>query len=202
MIKQQGSVLLISLGVLVVLTLMSFGLSNSILLQERLTADTRSDSLALEVVESALIDAEEFLLGIEVDAFTAAGNEGLYKGDKNCAALGSECYALSELPSVDLFSTELWTDNNSRVATTAIPCPHGDVCPLPDEYKKGRFKAIYLGKISSGESIRVITSQLQDANDTYLSDDMALFKIIATGTSANEDNRRVLISYFVAPVLE
>lgn len=197
--RQSGSVLLISLGLLVILTLMTFGISNSIVMQERLTADSRSDSLALEVAESALIDAETFLAGIDMSNFTKAGNQGLYFGE--CAA-DDDCYALSDLPAEDMFLADAWQQVNSREASTDIPCSHGDLCPKNNAYERGRFKAVYLGEVSSGESIRVITSQMQDANDTFLSSDYKLFKIIASGTSLNADNRRVLVSYFVAPVQE
>lgn len=197
---QQGSVLLISLVVLVMLTLMVFGLNNSIILQERIVGDTRTDSLALEVAESALIDAEQFLAGVQLSSFTKEGNNGLYFGE--CEYEETDCYAMRTLPTENLFSASTWGSDNSREATTAIKCFVGESCPLTDEYEKGRFKAIYLGHVSSGDSIRVITSQLQDANDTFLSEEYKLFKIIATGTSADEGNRRVLVSYFVAPVLE
>lgn len=198
--RQQGSVLLISLGLLVVLTLMTFGISNSIIMQERLVADSRSDSLALEVAESALIDAESFLMGVEMSGFTKSGNQGLYWGE--CDYGDGECYALTDLPSDNLFEAEHWESSKSREASTVIPCSHGDLCPEANAYSKGRFKAIYLGEVSSGDSIRVITSQMQDANDTFLTTDFKLFKIIASGTSLNEENRRVVVSYFVAPVRE
>lgn len=212
--KQQGSVLLISLGLLVVLTLITFTVSNSVLLQEKMTSSNRDDALALQVAETALRDAERKASTHTKSEYTLAGALGLYDGRPktaagadNCVLNGTpKCY-LETMADDDLFNDDTWKNTNSQKATTNIACQYGDACPLqsPARYESGRYKLILLDddydiSISGSTKITVVDNQYQardeGANPTYW-----LFKVIAMGTGVDGKNRRVLVSHFAAPAL-
>lgn len=200
--QQQGSVLLISLALLLVLTLMTFTISNSVLLQEKMTTSNRDDALAMQVAESALRDAELLTNTFTMAEYTAAGNQGLYNG--MCDYSDSSCY-LNSLVEDDMFDDSYWTNANSRAADTDILCTHGAACPLqgPARYQIGRYKLILLDdnfdvSVSGADKATMIDNQYQSrdegANPIYF-----LYKVIATGQGIDGKNRRVLVSHFAAP---
>lgn len=200
--QQRGSVLLISLALLLVLTLMTFTISNSVLLQEKMATSNRDDALAMQIAESALRDAELLANTFSESEYTVAGNQGLYNG--MCDYSTTSCY-LNTLAEENMFTDTYWTTTNSREATTEIQCTHGDACPLqsPDRYLAGRYKLILLSNnfdvsVSGADKATMIDNQYQSrnegANPTYF-----LFKVIATGQGVDVNNRRVLVSHFAAP---
>jgi type IV pilus assembly protein PilX len=73
---QRGSVLLISLMILIVLTLLTFTAAKNVLLQEKMVASTRDSMLALEVAEAALLDAEARAFGM---TYSDDGSTGAYQ---------------------------------------------------------------------------------------------------------------------------
>lgn len=200
--QQQGSVLLISLGLLVVLTLMTFTISNSVLLQEKMTTSNRDDALAMQIAESALRDAELLANTFAEAEYTLQGNQGLYLG--MCDYADADCY-LNSLAEGDMFDDAYWDNTKSRAATTEIACSHGTACPLknPDRYQAGRYKLILLDNnfdvsISGADKATMIDNQYQSrdegANPIYY-----LYKVIATGQGIDDKNRRVVVSHFAAP---
>lgn len=202
MIRQQGSVLLISLGLLIILTLMTFTISNKVLLQERMTTGHRDDALALQIAETALRDAERSIITRTKTDYTMAGSQGLYNG--MCGISDPDCYILN-VADIDLFADSSWAAANSREATTEIPCAFEDACPLrnPDRYLAGRYKLILLDdnfdlSVSGANKTIMIDNQYQSrdegANPIYF-----LYKVIATGQGVDNKNRRVVVSYFAAP---
>lgn len=211
--QQQGSVLLISLGLLVVLTLMTFAVSNSVLLQEKMASANRDDALALQVAETALRDAEREALLHGKAAYTLAGTGGLYdgrpkndSGADNCKVNSTpKCY-IQTMAGDSLFDDDAWKAGNSIAATTVIACEHGDACPIQSpiaSYQSGRFKLILLDtdfdpSISGSTKITIVDNQYQ-ARDEGANAVYWLFKVIATGTGVDENNRRVLVSHFAAP---
>lgn len=208
--QQRGSVLLISLMLLIILTLMTFTLSNSVLLQQKMTTENKDDALALQVAEFALRDAEQSASAFAVAGyFTKQGSSGLYDGRNNppsdhssCDIEDDDCY-LKSLDGLDYFDSSNWVDSNSRVGTTKVPCPHGDACPVDGAYyQSGRYKMVLLGEVditlSGSNSIRVINNQNQNADD-IITTKYWLYRVIATGTGVGESSRRVIVSHFVAP---
>lgn len=200
--KQQGSVLLISLMLLVVLTLMTFTISNSVLLQNKMSGAVRDDNLALQVAESALRDGERLVNNTVPDDYTFTGNQGLYDGQ--CDIDETDCY-LNTFETLDFFAAGSWTDADSREATTPVKCPYGDACPQTDAFIPGRFKVVMLGEVdlsvSGADRISAITNQYQDQNEGA-APTFYLYRVIATGTGVDDDNRRVIVSHFAAPVDE
>ena len=199
--KQQGSVLLISLMLLVILTLMTFAISNSVLLQGKMTGSIRDDTLALQVAEFALSDAERFVNDSDLSHFTLSGDRGLYDGQ--CDTEDADC-VIKEFAGLDLFADSAWTDDNSRPATTPIACPFGNACPVNNNgFQPGRFKIILMGNIdltlSGAERISSVTNQYQDQGEGAVPE-YVLYRVIATGTGVDSANRRVIVSHFSAPV--
>lgn len=157
---QRGSVLLISLAILVVLTLMTFAISNSVLLQDKVVVNHRDAALSQQTAESALRDAEKLLTTQEYDVeeFTFSGEQGLYRGfcgvdsdnskykhlnewineDDEEEGIDHECLYnhvgsyLRTIANENPFTASYWSNAKSRQATTAVSCPFGDNCPCPD----------------------------------------------------------------------
>lgn len=204
--KQNGSVLLISLMILIVLTLMAFSLSNSIVLQQQMTSANRDDAIAFQVAEFALRDGEKQAQQFAIDgAYTIGGNQGLYDG-RNCPTDSTSpdynnC-ALKVFSDIDLFNVEdSWKNTNSRAAETEITCTYGDDCP--ETITPGRYKIVLLGQadcldaFGSGK-ISVITSANQTA-DEIGSSICWRYQVIAIGQGLNPENKRVLTSYLITP---
>lgn len=189
---QKGSVLLISLALLVVLTLTVFGVSSQVLNQQKLTVNYKDDVFALQVAEAAMKDAERKMEFIEAREFTESGNNGFYDGE--CVTATQSCQYIEDVLLEDLFELEAWGSGNSREANTEI-CINNTIC------KKGRYKAILLGDATGdSSSLVIITSQNQVAGGQGQGNHFKLFKIVATGTDTNDENRKVLISYYIAPI--
>lgn len=198
--KQDGSVLLISLMLLIVLTLMTFTISNSVLLQEKMTTSNRDDTLALQVAESALRDAEVLANTFAETEFTSTGNQGLYDGQ--CTWSDAGCY-LNTLSNENMFDDAYWTETNSRLAPTVIACTYGPACPVTDGYVPGRYKLILLDNdfditISGADQVTMLDNQYQ-GRDEGVNPRYYLFKVIAMGAGIDVGSRRVIVSHFAAP---
>lgn len=221
--QQRGSVLLISLALLVILTLMTFTVSNSVLLQEKMGAGDRDNILSLQVAEMALKDAEKWAMdnvATVFSSFQVQGNNGLYRGfcqigentkfaEHSISAVdcldNSQSY-LNTIAKADMFSDAYWSDTTSRAASTQIACPHAELCPVqnPPRYSVGRYQLILLDvsfqpdDISGSDRVIMLDNQYQ-ARDEGAGDYYFLYKVIATGTGLNGKGRRVLVSHFAAP---
>ncbi len=82
--NQQGAALITALIFLVILTLVAVSSVQNVNLQERMSSSVRQGYVALEVSESGLRDAEQYLKTnfTTLGAFTVQNNPGLYdKGD-------------------------------------------------------------------------------------------------------------------------
>lgn len=151
LIKQQGSVLLISLAILIILTLMTFAVSNSVLLQDKAVINHRDNTLAQQVAEAALKDAENLLRTQEygIEDFPFEGNTGLYRGyceviekvqyaaynaSPDCLETNQQSY-LHTIAMQDPFTKAYW--NNSRLAKTATHCSYGENCPCQGSSASG-----------------------------------------------------------------
>ncbi|NOX76096.1 MAG: pilus assembly protein PilX [Gammaproteobacteria bacterium] len=81
--QQRGSVLLISLIVLLVMTLLGLSSMRTTVLEEKMAGNMRDSELAFQSAEAALRDAEQFIETniISTAAFDADGNDGLYNNN-------------------------------------------------------------------------------------------------------------------------
>ncbi|MFZ5594350.1 MAG: pilus assembly PilX family protein [Pseudomonadota bacterium] len=104
--KQHGSVLIVSLMILLVLTLIGVTAMGVSTLEEKMAGNSRDQALAFQAAEAALRDAETVLNGI---ATTAAFN--------NTNGL----YATGQAP--DIFTNATWTGSASRTGTAVANVP-------------------------------------------------------------------------------
>ena len=83
--SQRGVVLITALIFLVVLTLVAVTTVQNVTLQEQMTSNVRQGSIALEIAENGLRDAEQFLLNLPNSGAFFVSGDGLY--DQNDAPL-------------------------------------------------------------------------------------------------------------------
>src|SRR5690606_37256851 len=74
--KQHGSVLIVALVFMLLLTIIGVGAMQSATLQERMAGNTRDVNMAFQSAEGAIRAAEDYLQGASVGPFD--GNSGLY----------------------------------------------------------------------------------------------------------------------------
>lgn len=96
---ERGSVLIVSLIFLLLLTIIGVGAMQSATLQERMAGSTKDSNTAFQAAEAALRSAEEYLSGATIGPFN--GSAGLYvqcTGGKT----GTEC------------TIPVWSDRSSK----------------------------------------------------------------------------------------
>ena len=187
--KQQGSILLLSLFILLGITLLTLSASKSTLMQQKVTSHTKDSLLALQVAEAALLEAQSIAT---LQEYTVnGGSAGFYDGECNVSDTG--CYLASI---TDPFADGFW--GNSTLANNSIQCGNGDnSCNI-----KGRFIIIRLGKVAiaggSSNDVTITTNQYQNPDDAN-NGTAYRYKIIAKGSGINvgvgDGVERVLIAY-------
>lgn len=104
--KQSGSVLIVSLIIVIALTLLVLSSTQSTLIQEKMTSSMMDMNISLEVTESGVTDAEATIDSlVDLSGFSNAGNDGRYSEGNG---------------PVDLFDETIWTDALTLDATTSI----------------------------------------------------------------------------------
>lgn len=189
--KQEGMVLLASLMLLVVMTLLTFATSRSVLLQEKMTSATRDNILTMEAAEAAIREAESLAANPQTVFTTNGGTGGVYDGD--CDTSESDCFINVVSQYADgLFDDAFW--NRSTTATVGVSC--GDNCTLT-----GQFVVVRLGEIdmtlASEDEIIVITNHYQDQNEST-SGKVYKYKVIVRAQGQNPNHEKVIVSYFAA----
>lgn len=201
-VQQQGSVLVISMMILIAVTLVTFTSSRSALLQENLTANHRDDVVALQVAMAGMEDAKELLSAlppVDNSAFPfkdqGKNAQGMYDG-RNCTFNDAYCYmnALN-----DLFDENYWSNANAYTEdATGIPCNNGvSNCRL-----KGKYAIVFLGNadelfIGGGAKPTLVTTDYanpkpQGGKGSFI----GLFKVISYGAGLNPNNVKVISNYF------
>lgn len=104
---QRGSVLIVSLLMLLVLTIIGITAMSTSTLEEKMAGNSRDQNLAFQATEAALRDAEAYVEGIAaVTAFNGTG--GLYH--------------ITNAPAPDIYSNATWTGSASIVYRgSAVP---------------------------------------------------------------------------------
>jgi type IV pilus assembly protein PilX len=102
---QKGSVLIVSMLILLVLTLIGVTAMGTSSLEEKMSGNSRDQDVAFQAAETGLRDAETFLEGI-----VATG--GLFNNTGGLYALGAN-------PDITLANT--WSSTNSRAYTGTLP---------------------------------------------------------------------------------
>ena len=168
--KQSGSVLIISLIILLMLTLLSVNTARTTLLQEKMTFAVNDANLALRAAELAVMDAENFLDGIGgTSIFVSAGANGLYSTDS---------------APVDLALSSSWVSSSTAEAITS-----------PDTtVTAARYFIEHLGNSTDDSSAGKInmTNYGQSSGGGTLN----FFRITARGTGKSSISQRIIISHY------
>lgn len=82
MTSQRGSVLIVSLGILAVLTLIGLSGANTTTLEERMAGNFRDQRVAFESAEAVLVDAERWVEQNDLSPITGPGT----------ACVGADCF--------------------------------------------------------------------------------------------------------------
>jgi Tfp pilus assembly protein PilX len=195
--RQTGSILLISLMLLIVLTILTFTVTQTALLQEKMTGNDQDVVLAFQVAEAAISEAENQIRGMNLDEFNTnfsktgdgtTGVAGMYEGSA-CDGTDAACY-INILQ--DPFDDATWVNS---IKTSTVSCGTGVVgCLL-----EGQYVIVRMGELSVGATpvleLIAITNQYQDQAQDAVADAIR-YKIMAMGVGNNPQNRRVIVSYF------
>ncbi len=189
--KQSGSVLLISLTILVILTLVTFSSSRNVLLQQKMAISLNDSTAVTEAAELAMIEAESVAMGgtygIPGDTTITGGVNGFFRGD-NCDVSIANCYVNTEL---DFFNPNTWS-SKSATATQSYTMADGSTIT-------GQYKVIYLGlrsiALNQNNNFRVIDAGYQSQSEQSFGG-THVFKVIST--AEYNDIRKVFVSYFAS----
>jgi type IV pilus assembly protein PilX len=183
--KQRGSVLAISLVILLILTVLGVNSMSALTLEERMASHARQSMVASQAAEIAARAAETWLANAAyVNASNIsqfwAGTAGLYSR-----------YDVINAPVLDVFDDGDWDDTNSvEVAGVAAIDPDG---PKTQSLAQNpRYMIEYLGRVSedaSQDSLDIVNSQQPDVRDYA-------FRITAVGWGENTNARYLVQSTF------
>ena len=164
--KQSGTVLIVSLMILISLTLLVLSATQSTLMQEKMTSAMRDAHISLEVAESGVRDAEEMIDALtSVTGFSDAGSGGMYSEGNGPA---------------DLFDDSVWSSTLTNAAT-------GQISGLVS-----RYFVEYLGLFSVGDSL----SNINVGEKKSTNGDVHGFKIVARSVGRDGNTERVIVSYY------
>lgn len=168
--KQSGSVLVISLVALLALTLFVISGSQTVMVQEKMTAAVRDMHVSLEIAESGVRDAEQLIEALsDTNGFSDAGLNGLYsKGNA---------------PD-DVFASTTWSTTNSAGATTKT-LSSGEVARYFIEYLGEQYAASNTSSVS-----------IDGYGETLESSDVHLFRIVARSLGRSGNTARVVESHY------
>lgn len=183
--KQRGSVLAISLIILLILTVLGVNSMSALTLEERMASHARQSMVASQAAEIAVRAAETWLANTaNVNASNMAqfwdGTAGLYSR-----------YGVLNAPVLDVFDDGDWDNTNSvEVNGVAAIDPDGPKGQLVAQ--NPRYMIEYLGRVSedaSQDSLDIVNSQQPDVRDYA-------FRITAVGWGENTNARYLVQSTF------
>jgi type IV pilus assembly protein PilX len=150
--SEQGSVMVIGINFLLILTLLGMAGMQGSILEERMAGHTRDRELAFRAAEAALRMGEQFLAGPELPAFTSAP-DGLYQMDGTLP----DTLAWDDADSREYDSFLAGLAENPRYIIEELP-PAGQHEPLfPDEpMTEGRYYRVTARGVGGTSSAVVI----------------------------------------------
>lgn len=102
--KQSGAVLVISLVMLFSVTIFVLSSSQNMMMQEKMTSAVRDAHVSLQIAESGIVDAENYIETlVNTTGFNSTGAGGLYAQDNG---------------PTDMFADATWTDAKTRSNNT------------------------------------------------------------------------------------
>ena len=186
--KQGGAVLIVAMVIMVIMSVLGISSRVSSSLQQKMTTAYQQRSLAGYAAESALKNAEAWMIEnirstgkISKFSSNAAADNGLYSNYPLAGEISTPMPASASL--ADVTNPALWTANNSIAVTTY----DGSAAKQP------RYIIEYIGR-DKGTANKVII----DYNDqnSAASTDPHVFQISAVGWSRDEGIYQVLQSTF------
>ncbi len=172
--QQRGATLVVALIILLVLTILGFSSSQSVILQEKMTFSVQDAHVALQSAELGIAEAEQFIEdNIVTKAAFADNGQGTLRG----------LYTQGNGPD-NLFDPAAWTAANSQQANISV---HPDV-PAP------RFIIEDTGL--SDEDDNVGSVNITGYGQTTGQGDINSFRIIAQGKGRSDETERYVISYY------
>ncbi len=174
--RQKGATLIVALIILLVLTILGFSGSQSVLLQEKMTFSVQDSHIALQSAELALSEAEAFIANTVVTKtdFEDDGQNATYPG----------LYTLGNGPE-NIFSAANWTSANSQVASTSV---HADVAAP-------RFYIEDTG-VPGDEDDDAGSVNILGYGQTTGQGDINTFRVVARGVGRSANTERFIIGFF------
>ncbi|MFT6924524.1 MAG: type IV pilus assembly protein PilX [Psychromonas sp.] len=168
--KQSGAVLVISIVILLVLTFLVLSVTQSGVVQEKMTAAVRDSHISQEIAESGLRDAEHYIETlVTINGFNDTGNGGLYTQEKGPA---------------DLFDPSIWADSKTRVATTSVS---GQL--------EASYYIEYLGiQNLSDDDLGAVN--ITGYGTTTGGGNLNIFKVVSRSLGANGNSERIVEIYY------
>lgn len=173
-IKQQGSVLILSLMILLVLTIIGVSSMSSSSLQEKMSGNFRDRELAFQAAEAALADGERFARTniVTVGAFSDTGNNGLYTTYNGPTS--NNAFNL----------TTWWTGTKSKVFSGT---------PIDEVRTQPRFTIEYREEIGASDGTSIV---VENHGETQGGGTITSFKVTARGTGQSNKTQVILQSDF------
>lgn len=174
--KSSGSVLIISMLLLLVLTILGVTALDTTVMEERMSSNTRQRNLAHQAAETALKDAEQWLTNaagnvvFQSHISKFAGSDELY--DSTIAARALDW---------DVNDTSAWSTANSEAVTTLSSFPN-DASIIPGA---PRYIIEYVGRVGD-PPLDFTTPDKRDF----------AFRVIAIGWGPDKTTKVVLSSTF------
>lgn len=167
--NQSGSVLVISLIVLLVLSLIVLGLNRDVVLQEKMTAAFRESAVVFQAAEAGLSQVERELTTLrDLSRFT--NNNGFY---------------LTGNSPDNYFDGSIWESNS----TAEIELNYSELTV--------KYFVEYVGvELNDGSAETPVLSSLYGAPETGTSS--AIYRIVVRSKSNNGGSEKILSSYFSA----
>ncbi len=167
--KQSGAILVTTLIILFALTFFVLSGSQSVVMQEKMTAAVRDIHVSLEIAESGLKDGEAVVAGLaDLSQFNDSGSNGFY----------SEGFGPG-----DLFAESTWHTDITRTATTAV------------SGQQARYFIEYLGLLPiSIDNYDTVT--INGYGETAVENNAHLFKVVSRALGDSGNSERILVSYY------
>lgn len=169
--KQHGSVLILSLIILLVLTMIGVSSMSSSSLQEKMAGNFRDREIAFQAAEAALAYGEKWAENNINTESAFDGNNGLYApytGPKTSNAFSIATW---------------WTGTNSKVMATAI-----------DEVRTNpRFTVEYRDEIGEEEATAIV---MENHGEDQGGGKITSFKVTARGTGQSDKTQVILQSNY------
>lgn len=171
--KQSGAVLVVSLILLLVLTIVGFSSSQSVLMQEKMTFSVQDGHIALQSAELGLQEASKYIQN------HVSTLDGFSDGGSNADTPG--LYARGTAPT-EIFAHVNWATSNSRQAVSSV---------VSNSVDAPRYYIEDMGATDAGGGALNIGGY--GATDEPA--DINVFRVVSRGVGRSDATQRVVVGY-------